>query len=751
MTRLARSILSLLVGGLLPLLASPARAEPRPVDFVRDIEPLFRARCYGCHDQRKAQGQLRLDGKAFAMKGGVSGKVIIPGDSRRSRLVTLLRSPDAEERMPPRKEPLPKAKIDLIAAWIDQGARWPDTGVAATIDPHWAYVKPGPPELPRVRNARWVRNPIDAFVLARLERDGLEPSSEASREALIRRVSLDLIGLPPTPREVDEFVADRSPNAYDRVVDRLLASPHYGERWARPWLDLARYADTDGGSFDRPRVIWRYRDWVIQALNRDMPFTRFTIEQLAGDLMPNATLGQKIATGFHRNTMTNEEEGVDREEARWETLLDRVGTTATVWLGSTIACAQCHNHKYDPFTQRQFYQLLAFFETADEVVLEVPTLGAEKKPAVSAALMAPPDSTLVLQERPSAVRPSTHLRVRGSFVRPGEKVDAATPAALHAFRDGLPANRLGLAHWLVDEENPLVARVTINRVWDAYFGRPLVETPEDFGTQGLRPIHRELLDWLATEFVRQGWGMKGIHRLIVTSATYRQSSSLTPTLIMRDPHNRLLARGPRFRMEAEMIRDVALAASGLLSMRIGGPSIFPPLPEGSGVLANNKATIAWTPSQGEDRYRRGLYVHWQRTAPYPAFTTFDAPSREVSTVRRLRTNTPLQALTALNDPAFVEAARGLARRILAEAGPDPAARAQYGFRLCVVRSPDARELGLLVAAYRRELEHFRTDLTAAHALVRGAEPLADGSLPELAAWTVVANILLNLDETLTKG
>ena len=639
--------------------------------------------------------------------------------------------------------PLSPEKIQLIRRWIDQGASWPETPGQPQYEPHWAYREPSRPSPPRVRDARWVRNPIDAFVLARLEREGLAPSAEAERATLIRRVSLDLTGLPPSPAEVDAFVKDAAPGAYERVVDRLLASPRYGERWARSWLDLVRYADTDGGSWDRPRSMWPYRDWVIRALNQDMPFTRFTIEQIAGDLLPNATGAQFIASGMHANTTLNQEDGVDADEVRWEALTDRVDTTATVWLGATLACARCHNHKYDPFTQKDYYRFLAFFDHSDVYEYDLPSL---PDPARGGR----PAMTSVLIEQPQGTA-TTHVRIRGTFSRKGEQVSAGTPRALHPMRKGTPMNRLGLAYWLVDDANPLTARVVVNRFWGELFGRALAETAEDLGTQGRRPSHPELLDWLATEFVRGAWSMKAIQRTIVTSATYRQSSRVTPALLERDPENVLLARGPRFRLDAETIRDVALAASGLLSDKIGGPSSFPPLPDARGFATNNKGSAIWTPSEGEDAHRRGLYTFWRRTAPYPAFVAFDAPSREVTAVRRPRTNTPLQALSALNDPAFVDAARGLARRMARESSADPAARAAYGFRLCLARTPAPAELELLVGAFLRERDHFATDRGAARQMLGGAASrTAESELPELAAWTVVASALLNLDETLTK-
>ncbi len=786
---------------VLPLLGAQEASGPERVDFVRDIQPIFKAHCLKCHGAEKTKGQLRLDSRPLALKGGVSGKVIVPGDGKGSRMIELLLAKDPDERMPAKAEPLAAGKIELVRRWIDEGAEWPDSAsVDAKVQKHWAYVKPVRPAAPAVKDAAWLRNPIDAFVLARLEKEGLAPSPEASRETLLRRLSLDLVGLPPSPEEVDAFVADGD---YEKAVDRLLASPHYGERWARPWLDLARYADTNGFNFDSRRVMWKYRDWVIDALNRDMPFTQFTVEQIAGDLLPEPTLQQRIATGFHRNTLTNEEGGVDKEEARWETLLDRVNTTGAVWLGATLACAQCHNHKYDPFSQREYYRFQAFFENCDEPKIELLTpaqqaerkrLRAEVKKEEDSLLprespihvrkainlpfekrsntnrndlltyyrsQAPAElkplctnllglyaeldkldvgTALVLREKPGTEPPSAHVRIKGGFVNRGEKVTAGVPASLHPLPAGAFPNRLALARWLVSEENPLVARVVVNRYWGEFFGRPIVESPEDLGTQGLPPSHPELLDWLATEFMRLGWSPKALHRTIVFSATYRQSSRVTRPLLERDPYNRLLARGPRFRMEAEMIRDTVLAASGLLSRKIGGPSVFPLQADTSGVIAINKVDTSWTPSAGEDRYRRGLYTHWRRTAPFAAFAVFDAPSRECCSILRPRTITPLQALTGMNDPGFFDAARGLARRILAREG-DVRSRATYGFRCAVSRRPEGGEVDVLVGVYEKERERFSRDPKAAHAVAGNAEA---------AAWTMVANVLLNLDETITK-
>ena len=1012
-----------------PPAARAASAAPGP-DLVKEIQPIFQARCTRCHGADLQRNSLRLDSRTGALRGGLSGAVIVPGKSDASLMIQRLLG-KITPRMPFEGPPLPEAEIARIRAWIDAGATGPAEAVAAEKR-HWAYVKPERAQPPTVRNEAWVRNPIDRFVLARLEKEGLGPAPEAEKATLIRRVSLDLVGLPPSPAEVDAFLADASPEAYEKVVDRLLASPHYGERWARPWLDLARYADTNGYEKDRRRTAWKYRDWVIGSLNADMPFRQFTIEQFAGDMLPSSTVDQQIATGFHRNTLLNQEGGIDVEEARWETLVDRVNTTASVWMGSTLACAQCHNHKFDPFSQRDYYRMLAFFNNADyqvhglgpvttdkwidEPELELPTPEqAVKRDAIEAeiarrqvrldtptpelaaaqaawerdrrapapawtvlkpsrataengttltvaadgsvlasgerpdrdtytlvartrlagitavrleALADPPDpvgradagtffltrfrlavrppqgkatavvlargeadhmesnrplvgaldddpatgwgvwpetdrshvavfqtrepvggpegavlvvtlehagkqgqtlrhfrlsvttsvrpfggiglpeplrailgtrgadrtpeqkkqlaehyrsiapilepdrrrlralrkerselpipTAMILRERTGFERPKTQLRIRGSYMSPGETVYAGVPASLHALPDEAPTNRLGLALWLASDENPLTPRVTVNRAWEAFFGRGLVETSEDFGTQGERPTHPELLDWLATEFVREATRFKALHRLIVTSASYRQSSRATPALIEKDPYNRLLARGPRFRLEAEMVRDAALAASGQLSEKVGGPSVFPDQPEG--IWDNPYSDDKWVTSEAEDRYRRSLYTFVRRTAPYPMLTTFDAPSREFCTVRRVRTNTPLQSLTTLNDPAFFTAARALAGRVLREAGPTAGERADYAFRLCNARRPGADERARLLAFREQQLERLRRDPEAARAIVGlpapGGSPAGDEGGPadpaERAAWTMVANVVLNLDETLTK-
>jgi hypothetical protein len=1050
MTHLKRSIA---IGCAASLLAGSgfirAQSQAAPVaaagsiDFTRDIQPIFKTYCYECHGPKKARARLRLHAPDFIRRGGESGPIIVPGKSHDSLLIRRVLGLDGDDRMPLDADPLPGDVIARLRAWIDQGApgagangqalaAGPAAAAADAIEEHWAYVKPVHPAPPSVRTPAWVRNPIDRFVLARLEAEKLAPSAEAAKSTLLRRVALDLTGLPPTPGDLDAFLADPSPDAYERVVDRLLASPHYGERWARPWLDLARYADTNGYEKDNRRAIWKYRDWVIDALNRDLPFDKFTIEQIAGDMLPNATLEQKIASGFHRNAMSNEEGGVDPEESRYEVLVDRVNTTATVWLGTTLGCAQCHNHKYDPFSQKDYFRMLAFFASTDYdsrtfgdgtrffeptldlataeqetarknqqaeidrleqelkavtpavrdaqtkweesmrsadtgwtrlaadavsatngVVLKVlpdgsvlasgdnpkltsytltgstmlqgitgvrldalpdpslpkggpgrdayghfrvtgievgiapvgndrqppervrfqtikvddsaaafepgeflaaqsdkrdrtrgswainamrdterlprravlaaaapfgsgggtritvrvdqldgtigqsigrfrvsltsvanPLEGAELAPRLRRLLDVPAGertpaqveelatafrasspllkptrdalaaarkalttldipSTLVMRERPEFERPSFELRVRGSFAARSDRVYARTPAALHPMRDDMPVNRLGLARWLVDENNPLVARVAVNRLWEQMFGRGIVETSEDFGTQGAPPSHPQLLDWLATEFIAKGWSQKALVREIVLSATYRQSSAVQPQLADRDPYNRLLARGPRVRMEAEMIRDVALSTSGLLSPKMFGPSVFPLQPDG--IWNQPYSSDKWTTSSGDDRYRRSLYTFWRRTSPYPSFMTFDATSRELCTVRRVRTNTPLQALTLLNDPASFEAARALAHRMTAVPG-GPRLRAASGVKLVLSREATPKELDRLVAMYEQELKHYRSRTDAAALVASGN----DEDPADLSAWTIVASVLLNLDEAVTK-
>jgi hypothetical protein len=798
-----RMALACLIG--LAMLARDCRAGG-PDDYVRDVKPLLARYCVSCHGADRPKVGLRLDTAASAIEGGSGGPSVVPGKADESPLLLAVTGEGDGAQMPYKRPPLSPQQIQILRDWIDQGAAHPAVESPSTPPVHWAFVPPTRPEPPAVKRADWARNPIDRFILAPLERDGIAPSPEADRVTLMRRVHLDVIGLPPTPSEVDAYLADDRPDAYERLVDRLLASPHFGERWARPWLDLARYADSNGYSIDAPRSIWKYRDWVIDALNRDMPFDAFAVEQLAGDLLPDATLDQKVATGFHRNTPINQEGGIDPEQFRIESVIDRVNTTGTAFLGLTVGCCQCHDHKYDPISQKEYFQFFAFFNNCDEPDLPLaspeqlakqekveaeirayldevrtgdPKLREEQKTwessldmagrqkqseafreamnvafdarneaaqrvafeafveqaaaakairqAVAAKRKAAPKpiTTMVVRER-SKPR-ETHVFLKGDFTRPGDLVAPGVPRSLPPLEPASsPANRLDLARWIVDPRHPLTARVAVNRIWQEYFGRGLVESENDFGTQGTPPSHPELLDWLATEFVGRGWGVKAIHRLIVTSAAYRQSSRVRADLAGVDPENRRLARQSRLRLEAELIRDAALASSGLLTPTIGGPSVFPPQPEG--VLSLGQVKRDWTASVGPDRFRRGLYTYFWRATPHPALVVFDAPDATRACTRRTRSNTPLQALTLLNDPAYFEFAEALAARVLREGPTDDAGRLAFAFRLGMARPPsegESRRLDELLAEARR----------------------AD---PEPAAWTTVARVLLNLDEFMTR-
>ncbi len=1032
-------------------------ADSPKVDFSRDIQPIFIKRCYECHGPDKQKNDLRLDHKEDAFRGGKSRKPIFaPGKSAESHLIERVTAKDPDEIMPNKGEPLTAEQIALLRAWIDQGAVWPDE------KKHWAFIKPLRPEVPAVKNKLWPRNEIDRFILARLEQEKLSPSPAADRATLIRRLSLDLIGLPPTIEEVDAFLNDRSSEAYEKVVDRLLASPHYGEHLARGWLDLARYADSNGYQVDLARSMWPYREWVINAFNRNMPFDQFTIEQLAGDLLPNATLEQKIATGFNRNTKTNDEGGGDDEEYRTKAVKDRVATTGATWLGLTMMCAECHTHKYDPITHEDYYRFYAFFNTTADrgngtepsiavpappvrskveyfharlaqlkhelteaekrlpagqeawerrmaaktniwvalnltnaistggatftnlpdqsvlatgvnptydtyqieadtdlqnitaILLEVlpdpslpkngpgrwgqtgsfildefgmtatprsgdaavpsvifftkatadweqqyyraehavdrnpktgwaigPKFGqrhflvAELKEPLStkggaklgfrfdsyhgnnhtvgrlrlsvtsekdlAALWPVPPGVADLLAAPAAQRTpeqqrlvSAHYRagspairqiereifrlnerenelantkytvlvmkerdeprtayihVRGNFLEKGKEVTSGVPAFLPPLAADQPANRLALARWLVNPENPLTARVTVNRLWERVFGTGIVKTSEDFGKQGEAPSHPELLDWLACEFTSpemgvkplnrsivesaelesastlqrfnastpHPWDIKHIMKLIVMSATYRQSAAVDGERLEKDAYNRLLARGPRFRMDAEMIRDQALAVSGLLNLEVGGPSVYPVqvpnLWKELGFLRPEIGMDEWPVSEGPELYRRGLYTFWRRVCTYPTFATFDAPSREVCISRRPRSDTPLQALAALNEPAFLEAARVLAQRVLLHGGSDPSQQVEYAFRLCLARPPTKPERERLLNLLQQQLKSFDRDAKAAEDLINqgSAERPPNVDVRKLAAWMMMGNVLLNLDETLTKG
>jgi mono/diheme cytochrome c family protein len=821
------AMLSACLMGLV-LLAAPAQAnDSRDVDYERDVKPLLAKHCVSCHAEAKPRGGLRLDTAGGALKGGRGGPSVIPGKADESSLVLAVLGEGDTERMPLKRAPLSEAQIAILRTWIDRGAEHPNDEKPSVPAVHWAFVAPVHCAVPSVKDTQWPRNPIDAFILAAIEKEGIAPSPEADRATLIRRASLDLIGLPPTPEEVEAFLADTNADAYERMVDRLLASPHYGERLARQWLDLARYADSNGYSIDAPRSIWKYRDWVIDALNADLPFDQFTIDQIAGDLRPGATLADRVATGFHRNTPINQEGGIDVEQFRIESVVDRVNTTASVFLGLTMGCAQCHDHKYDPLTQKEYYQLFAFLNNCDEPEMPVgdPELVAlrdavqakidtylkdlrekdsalvekcraweagldmagrqkqsqevraafdvvadkrdEAQKAVVFAAFVDQDpsvreqrkfiaglrrkaphlvTTMVVKEREKPRE--THRLIQGDFTRPGEVVAPGVPAVLPPVESVLAtASRMDLARWLVDPKNPLTARVTINRLWQSAFGRGLVETENDFGTQGSLPSHPELLDWLATEFIAQGWSLKAMERLIVTSATYRQSSRLRPDLAAVDRDNRKLARQSRLRLDAELVRDAALRASGFLTSTIGGPSVYPPQPDG--VMSLGQMRREWKADAGADRYRRGMYTFLWRATPHPLLTVFDAPDATRACTRRVRSNTPLQALTLLNDEAFFEFAQALAARVLKESPENDTARLTQAFRLCLSRSPNEKELRRLqelLAQQRAESGSGAT--TIEHPMPDDGAAFAGNS--EQAPWIGVARVLLNLDEFITR-
>ncbi|MSU20817.1 MAG: DUF1549 domain-containing protein [Pedosphaera sp.] len=1018
-------------------------ASIRKADFNKDIQPLFASSCYECHGPKKQEGNLRLDQKAAALKGGESGPAIVPGKSAESLLIHAVAGAREDlKRMPRKGDPLTSDEIGILRGWIDQGADWPETSVEGRDwKQHWAFKAPVRPAVPSASGEAWGRNSIDNFILARLHKEELKPSPEADRIALLRRLSLDLIGLPPTIVEVDSFLADNSKDAYEKQVERLLNSPHYGERWGRHWLDAARYADSDGYEKDKSRQVWFYRDWVINGLNRDLPYDQFIIEQLAGDLLPNATQDQIAATGFLRNSMINEEGGVDPEQFRMDAMFDRMDAVGKSVLGLTIQCAQCHNHKYDPTTQEEYYRIFAFlnndhetqrvvYTPADQIRVadiarqirdleeglrhthpdwaermakweesvqsdqpewivlhptqiseadtrfypqkdgsllglgyaptkftfvfratnDLATINAfrlelvtdpnlpcngpgrsfkgtcaltefkveaagvqnptnkisvklvkatadyaneerELEPnfydksdkrrvtgSVSFAIdekddtawgidagpgrrnqdrkavfnastnIAFPGGTIltvslknnhggwnsddhmnnmvgrfrlsvtgasnaVADPLPTGVRqllaipfekrspaqvaaifshwraailefkqtndkiealwkqwPSgsttlalmaredpreTRMFKRGDWLKPGKAVTAGVPAFLHQLPENYEPSRLTFAKWLVDRKSPTTARVFVNRIWQSYFGVGLVSTSEDFGLQSETPSHPELLDWLACEFMDHGWSPKHIHRLIAASASYRQSSSVTPELYAKDQYNRFLARGPRFRVDGEIVRDITLAASGLLTPKIGGPSIFAPAPEYLFMPPASYAPFPWKEETGPDRYRRALYTFRRRSTPFPMLQTFDAPNGDFSCVRRLRSNTPLQALMTLNETVSMECAQGLALRAIEEGGKSDAERITYAFRRALSRPPSVDEAKELLDLLTRQRQRVADGWVNPFELATGKNEkpakLPPGTTPtQLAAYTVVSRVILNLDETITK-
>ena len=830
--------------GFLATWSLPAAAQAPPSAeavsfFESEIRPILHTHCSQCHNHQRRTSGLSLATREGLLEGGNRGPAISLDRPPESLILAALRQSEALSMPPDGK--LPDAKIDSVERWIEFGAPWPEASQAPPIgsgQAHWSFQAIARPEPPRVSQPTWVRNPLDSFVLARLEEAGLKPSAEASAATLVRRVHLDLTGLAPPPEVVRDFVEDTATAAYERLVERLLDSPAYGERWGRHWLDIARYADSNGYNADARRDIWMYRDWVINALNRDLPFDQFVIEQLAGDMLPNPSEQELVATGFHRNTLLNLEGGVDFEQYRVESVVDRVDVTGIALLGLSLGCARCHDHKYDPISQQEFYEFFAFFNNIDELsgdfknnegrarayepLLEFGTEAQYlRRDAINAQLKAmqaeqsayqksllakqseweaslteaqiaefplgvqrilrtPPQDRLEgrrvfvrneflaqdpgIQERRRAIAAvrkllpkiprtlvmrelpeprSTHILLQGEFLNKGKQVFPDTPAVLPSLEAESP-NRLDLARWLVEDDNPLTPRVTVNRVWQRYFGEGIVATENDFGRQGEPPTHPALLDWLASEFVENDWSLKALHRLIVTSATYRQSSAYRSDLAVADPANRLLGRQHRLRVESEIVRDLALSASGMLAPEVGGPSVFPAQPPG--VMIRQP----WPESKGKDRYRRGLYTHFWRTSPHPGLMVFDSPDALTTSTKRNRSNTPLQALTLLNDTGFHEFAQGLARRVVQER-PDGgvAERVEHAFRICLARSPSAGELETLANLARTQLDEFQTyPEQAEQTLTLGARDSEEPA--ELAAWATVAGVLMNLDEFITR-
>ena len=731
------------------IITSSSLLRSEEIDFNRDIRPLLTDRCFSCHgpDERARKAKLRLDTFEGATKDLGGYAAIIPGDPENSELVVRAIHESLDEIMPPTKSKIPKLtskEVNTIKDWIKSGAKYQQ---------HWAFTP--------VKNPKYDSkyNLIDSFIEKRLEKEELTLSNEANPNTLIRRVYLDLIGLLPTPEEIKYFVENNSNNDYDKIVSKLLDSPHFGERWGRHWLDQARYADSHGYTSDSERQMWPFRDWVISSLNDDMGFDQFTIEQIAGDLLPNPSKKQIAATAFHRNTLISQEGGSDPEQFRVEATMDRVNTTGAVWLGLSLGCAQCHDHKFDPISQKEYYEMYAFYNSAEDKNNTGPTIPIVEGELINSAKKNDKNKVNLMIMRDRKDPRETYLLTRGDFTTPDKESGQLNPNFISAIsinedKEENNKTRLDLAKWLVDPNNPLTARVTVNRIWMRYFGKGIVETEEDFGTRGSLPSHPQLLDALSSYFIKSGWSMKKLHKLIVTSKTYRQSSKVTPISIKTDPANRLLSRQSRIRLDAEIIRDAALSASGLLSEKIGGPGIRPPQPNGIYAFTQNKKN--WNTTTGEDRYRRGMYIVFFRSAPYPLFGTFDVPDFQTTCTRRPRSNTPLQALNISNDPAFIEFAQALALRVI-ESVPGDAIqtldrRIKLAFELALSRSPNEREFKTL----KNYAISFANGVASSNeeGVVNSFinEPLGNTSVSrhECAALVAISRAIINTDNFITR-
>ncbi|SOD79073.1 PSD1 and planctomycete cytochrome C domain-containing protein [Spirosoma fluviale] len=737
---------------------------PETISYNFDIRPILSDKCLACHgpDANKREAGLRLDmaeSAYAALKEHPSAHALVPGKPEVSEVVRRITSADTSIMMPPPSSnlKLTAREIKLIEKWIQQGAAY---------EKHWSFVSPKKPVVPTVKLADWPKNEIDYFILQKQEQQGVTPNEEADKERLLKRLSLDLVGLPPTLALMDSFLADKSANAYEKAVDQLLKNPAYGEKMALHWLDLARYADSHGYQDDGYRTQWPWRDWVIHAFNKNMHYNDFVSWQLAGDLMPNSTKEQLLATAFNRNHKITEEGGVIPEEYRTMYVTDRNDLFGKGLLGVTIECAHCHDHKYDPFSHKEYYQLFAFFNNVKEVGIESVIGGPDtyaKKPLMEISNEDVKSILSFVNKRDTNrlivsvmgdldTTRKTFILKRGVYDAPGDEVQPGTPNAILPFNPSYPKNRLGLAKWLFDKKNPLTARVYVNLLWQEFFGKGIVRTSGDFGMQGELPSHPELLDWLAVDFMEHNWDIKRLVKQMVTSATYRQSAVITPEKLAADPDNRLMARGPRYRIQAEFVKDLVLSSSGLLNPTIGGPSVKPYQPAGlwEGATSGRGLLSMYTQDHGPNLYRRGMYTLIKRTVPPPSMAIFDASNRDLCEVKRLKTNTPLQALVMMNDPTVLEASRVLAARLLQERA-DMNARIEKAFRLIVGRKPSEKEVSILSAYYDKELKKS-TRASAEKSLAVGEYPIpATIDKLKLAALMRVVTTIYNLEETITKS